>query len=287
MNADKLRGLSKVLTVVVSVLTSLVAGLLLAYFTNIIFKAQVVYTISGYKINLPEKYEKELAKIRAKAVIKDFETFLGKVSKKDLRGKAIIENEGIYMKPGELSALGPKRDSVGAVGKDIDRIIETLEKPEVLRSFLDSSVSYPTAFATVEIKNTGNREATDMEIKILPNGVLVEARVDSSEPSTGTWNNVLDNTTGLPVGIHFPAMKRLPPEGYLKVRLYWHMLDSSKQDTDVPTITVRGTYTGGKLIYVESQPQTGPNWPLIIIICIALLSLGAGLGYWIRYLKNS
>lgn len=281
---------SSILTLTIGIISSLIAGLLLAYFTNILFKPDVLYTLSGFKINLPEKYEKELAVVRAKVMMKNLEGLVGKASSKSLTGSPLIDDDAIFIKPHELNVMGPNRaknkDSVAVVGDDIEKMVEKLEKPELLKSLLDPSVSRPTAFATLEIVNAGNREATDLEVSIRPNGVLIEAKVDSSEPSSSSWGNVLDEKAGLPIGIDSPIIKRLPPEGKITVRLYWHILDDSKQE-ESPSVTVKGSYSGGKLRYTESQPRTGTNWPLTIAIIVLLVVSSIGFGYWLRTARKA
>ena len=285
------KNVSRALTFFIGIISSVIAGLLIAYFTNIIFKPDVLYTISSFKINLPEKYEEELALIRAKSFASNFEKIVGQISEKSINGKPTLDNESILMKAQGFGVRGPNRakekDTVTALGHDFDKMLKNLKNPEILKSLLNQSVSIPTAFSTVDIVNTGNKEATDLDISINPNGVVIEATIESTEPSINSWENIMDTQIGLPIGIHFPAIKRLPPGGKITVRLYWNIVGNSKQEDLLPYIVVKGSYSGGKLQFAESQPPTRTNWLLVdaALLLIALLSFAVG--YWLHRTKSS
>lgn len=284
---------------IVAVFSSLIAGLLLAYFTNIIFKPEVLYTVSSSKITLPVDYEKELAKVRALLMLRNLEATFKNLGKnleirKELSIKPGIKDQHIGIKEHEMNFFAGHSgklgdNSVGLEGKDLNKMIDTLEKPELLRTLLDPAITFPTAFATVDIYNAGNREANDLELKIMPNGVLVEALIDSTEPSAEKWEDVYDGQTLLPVGVHLLPVKRLPPGGKIRVKIYWNLLGKMEapSDKDIPLIDVKGSYSGGNIQFVNSKPESPINWPLWIIIGLSICLSGTAIGYWLRGLRLS
>lgn len=274
----------------ITITSSLIAGLLLAYFSDLIFKPQVLYTVTSSKITLPADYEKELAKVRAILLTKRFETlFKGAETRKSLSIEAGIVEKKLGIKEHKFEVATGRSGKIGdntirAFGSDMEKMIDTLEKPEVLRTLLDPTISFPTAFSTIDIYNSGNREASDLELNIVPNGVLVEARVSSTEPSAEKWADILDEQMRVPVGIHLPPIKRLPPGGRIKVRLYWNMLGAQGESTEgtVPMVEVKGSFAGGMVQFVESRPESPINWPLWIIVGLSLCTTGLGIGFWLR-----
>lgn len=55
-------------------LLSITVTIFAVYLTDLLFKPKLLYTVTGLKIELPEAYEKELSKIRAKTFAEEFET---------------------------------------------------------------------------------------------------------------------------------------------------------------------------------------------------------------------
>lgn len=284
--------LSIATAVSLAVVSSLVGGLLLAYFTDLIFKPEVLYTVTGSEIKLPESYEKELSKARATALMKNFEAIVG-TSKKQLTAELGTKGNKIGVKERHLEMYGPNlfnknNNTITVAGEKLEQMVDTLEKPETLRALLDPTAMFPTAFATIEIYNTGNREASDLEINITPNGVVVEVQASSTEPSAEQWERMFDDKAGIPVGVHLAPIKRLPPGGKIQVKIYWHQMgaiDSATGAEDL-TVSVKGSYSGGMLKYVEVEPSASTNWVLWAAVGIFIAMLSATLGFWIRNARN-
>lgn len=272
--------------VLTTILPSLIVGILITYFTNLIYKPDVLYTVTEFRVALPDSYEKELAKARAKVWMKNAEAAFGEMSKKNLHAEVSKDDTSIFLKPKELEFYGPnqkgKKDGVEVMGNNLDKMIEKLEKPEVLKSLLDSTVNAPTAFATIKIVNSGNREATDLELNVLPEGVVIENKIESTEPMMDMAKDVVDKETGLPVGVHFPLIKRLPPGGEITLKMFWHDFDDVKDKNYLPKINIKGSYSGGKLRYVESKPEVGTNWGIVVSFSLLITVISFGLGYFIR-----
>lgn len=269
-----------------AIISSLIGGLLIAYFTNIIFKPDVVYTLSGSDIKLPNSYEKELSKARAAVWLKNMTTVLGTVSKKQLTVEPGVKDNKVGIKKHSLEVLGPNlignnKNTITVSGDKLDEMIETLEKPETLHALLSPSTNFPTAFATVDIFNTGNREATDLEINVVPNGILIESHATSTEPSAEKWEEIIDPQTALPVGIHLPSIKRLPPGGKIQVKVYWHKLGTigASEVADDLIVSVKGSYSGGMMRYTEAQPSSERNWPVLVALAILISISSAVLGF--------
>lgn len=289
LDSDK-RVFSVATTTTVTVISSLIAGLLLAFFTDLIFKPQVLYTISSSKISLPAEYEKEIAKIRAVVFAKNFEKIANQPEVRNsltieagiVDKKLGIKEHRVNVAAGRSGKLGD--NTLGASGPNLEKLIDTFEKPEVLKTLLDPASSIPTAFAIIDIYNAGNREANDLEINIVPNGVLAEARVSSTEPAAEKWTDILDEQIRLPVGIHLPPIKRLPPEGKIRIKLYWNLLSETGESTAAaqPKVDVRGSFSGGSVQFVESKLDSPANWPLRIIFCLSMCLGGFAIGYWVR-----
>lgn len=282
--------LSVVTSTTITIISSLIAGLLLAYFSDVIFRPQVLYTVSSSKITLPTDYEKEIAKVRALLMLKNFEAILKrKTTKNSLSIEAGITERKLGIKEhkldffvGNTGKLG--NNSIQVEGADLEQMLNTVEKPEALRAILDPTISFPTAFSTIDIYNAGNREASDLEMNIIPNGVLVEALVNATEPSAEKWEDIYDEQTRLPIGAHLPPIKRLPPGGKIKVKIYWNLLGVPGETSEktVPIVDVKGSYSGGMVKFVESKPESPINWPLWIIAGLSLCLSGAALGYWLN-----
>jgi len=274
----------------ITIISSLIAGLLLAYFSDLIFKPQVLYTVTSSKITLPADYEKELAKVRTILFAKRFEAlFKGAETRKSLSIEAGIVEKKLGIKDHKFEVVAGRSGKIGdntirAFGPDMEKMINTLERPEILRTLLDPMVSFPTAFSTIDIYNSGNREASDLELNIMPNGVLVEARVSSTEPSAEKWADILDEQIQIPVGIHLPPIKRLPPGGKIRIKLYWNLLGEQGESTGgtTPMVEVKGSFAGGMVQFVESKPESPTNWPFWIIVGLSLSIFGLAIGYWLK-----
>lgn len=289
-----LGALDKVLKNAVPMIFTLIAGVLLVHFTNIIYKPDVLYTVAGSKISLPEKYEQELSKVRAILAMKNFETVLGGISTKNLSVEAGVTGSSINIKKHELSVVGPNlvgksQNSLRVEGRNLEKMLEVVKKPETLRALLDPALSHPTAFATIEIYNAGNREATDLEVSIKPNGILVESKVDSSETSAEKWETIFDENLSLPIGIHLPPIKRLPPGGHIRAKVYWHLMGNigETKKEDEPTVSVKGSFSGGMLQFAENKPYSSANGPLLTSVGVFIALSSFLIGYWIKgYLRS-
>jgi len=259
---------SKILTIALSI----VATILGVYFTDIFFKPQLQYTLTGFKIELPQAYEKEIAKVRAKLFMQDFEKQFGAIIKSGTASPNIKEGHISFDRT--VSAVKPvKSTKLKVDSSNTGSIIDALTNPDVLRKFVSVDAVYPTAFATVRIFNSGNRSANNVDLEIKPNGVLVEAQVTSTEPSIKEFDKLMDPSIGLPIGLSI-SNKRLVPKGYIEIRLYWHMLSESSEKDAVPTLTINGTHSSGVLQKAEDNGMTELNKPILIIGGIGLFLLG-------------
>src|SRR5258706_4169133 len=155
-------------------------------------------------------------------------------------------------------------------------MLNSLDSPDALRTMLDPTISFPTACATIDIYNSGNREANDLEINVAPNGVLIEAQVKSTEPSANKWEDIIDTATKLPVGIHLPVIRRLPSGGKIQLKLYWNMLEPLGKSTEgaSPSVDIKGSFSGGMVRFTDATSGSPVNWPLWLSLMVAI-SLGS------------
>ena len=284
-----------VTTVIVTAVSSLVVGLLLAYLTNIIFRPDVVYAVSTSKISLPLDYEKEIAKVRALLVAKRFAALISKQpNKASLSIEPGIENKKLGIKNHELGIFSGKSRKLGdnsllVEGNNLEKMLNSLDSPDALRAMLDPTISFPTAFATIDIYNSGNREANDLEMNIAPNGVLIEALVKSTEPSAEKWEDIIDTATRLPVGIHLPVIRRLPSGGTIRMKIYWNMLEPIGKSTEgtSPTVDIKGSFSGGMVRFVDATTESRVNWPLWLLLMVAISIGSIALGYWIKGFRRN
>lgn len=253
---------------------SLVLTVFAVYFTDLFYKPKLLYTATGFEIELPQKYEKELSKIRAKKMIEDLEKRFGSLPKAGTAQPIYKEGKIGFQKSLTIDKkIGFDTDKMRAESKNVDQLIEMVSNPDLLKNFLNSTTSFPTAFATVTINNSGNREATDLDIEIKTNGILIESQITSSEPSIKEFDKLIDPSIGLPVGLTTTG-KRLVPDGYIEARIYWHMLPSEGDQDPTPSISVKGTHSKGSLQKADRMPQGNINNSLLIISGIGLFLLG-------------
>lgn len=280
------------MTIILTGLLTVPVTLLVIYFTDIFYKPEVLYTVSGSKISLPEEYEMEIAKVRAVLMMKNFQKVMSQknmVSKKSLTVEAGIREKGIgainnksAFYTGVTDKIG--NNSVTGEGADFEGLIENMTAPDSLRALLEPQTTFPTAFSIIEIYNAGNREANDLEMSILPNGVLVDSTIESTESSAENWEPITDKQVLLPIGLHLPPIKRLPAGGKIKLKIYWNVLDTKGNTSGetTPTVEVKGSYSGGMIQFVDSKIASSTNWLLLSVVGILLFAGGITTGYWIR-----
>lgn len=260
-------------------LLSIVATVFAVYLTDLFYKPRLLYTVTGFKIELPETYEKELSKIRAKTFMEEIEKQFSTALPRAGTAQPIFKDGkiGFERSLNIDKTVGLGSTKMRAEAKKIDQVIETLTNPTVLKTFLSSTTSYPTAFATVTIFNSGNREASDLDIEIDLNGILIESQIASTEPSIKEFDKLIDPSIALPVGLT-TTKKRLVPNGYIELRLYWHMLPSSGEKGAIPSVTVKGTYSKGTLEKADTKPPKEISKFILIIGGLGLFLIGVFVG---------